>query len=89
MVALLAYSGPQSSLARPTGQFSQHNLAIHHNTTEYSVAYFGFEEPETLRQFIEKYDKFQVNDGKRTHELQVTQALHQSMPSETPSALDT
>ena len=72
MVALLAYSGPQSSLTRPTGQFSQHNLAIHHNTTEYSVAYFGFEDADILKQFIQKYDKFQVNDGKRTYDLQVS-----------------
>lgn len=63
MVALLAYSqqGLQGA-ARPTGHFSQHNLAIHHNTTEYSVAYFGFEELATLKEFIAKYDKFQVDD---------------------------
>ena len=50
MVALLAYSMNQQNIQR---NFSQHNLAIHHNTIEYSVAYFGFEELATLTQFIQ------------------------------------
>jgi len=32
--------------------FSQHNLAIHHNTTEFSVAYFGFENEAIMNTFI-------------------------------------
>jgi hypothetical protein len=75
MVALLAYNTPNTQqylnggTAKLTGGFSQHNLAIHHNTTEFSVAYFGFEEKLTLEQFIKKYDNFIVDDQRHKYLL--------------------
>jgi Smg-4/UPF3 family len=86
MVALLAYSTPNTQQyqsgapVKQTGGFSQHNLAIHHNTTEFSVAYFGFDNIETMETFIRKYDNFIVDDTKHKYLLQVSKAIHQSMP---------
>ena len=53
------------------GGFSQHNLAIHHNTTEFSVAYFGFDDKDTMDLFIKKYDNFMVDDTKHKYVLQI------------------
>ena len=58
------------------GGFSLHNLAIHHNTTEFSVAYFGFDDRGTMELFIKKYDNFIVDDTKHKYILQVSKAIH-------------
>jgi hypothetical protein len=42
---------------------------MHHNTTEYSVAYFGFEDYETMKSFVAKYDNFVVDDQRRKYVL--------------------
>jgi len=45
--------------------------------TEYSVAYFGFDDKATLDHFIEKYDNFVVEvDHRRKYVLQVTRAIY-------------
>jgi len=51
-------------------------------STEYSVAYFGFDDIKVMEQFIAKYDKFVVEVEKgRKYNLQVTKALYQTMPA--------
>lgn len=44
------------------------------------MAYFGFEDKETMETFIKKYDNFIVDDTKHKYLLQVSRAIHQSMP---------
>jgi len=44
------------------------------------VAYFGFDDKETMETFIRKYDNFIVDDTKHKYLLQVSKAIHQSMP---------
>jgi hypothetical protein len=49
---------------------------------EFSVAYFGFDDTETLHQFIKKYDNFVIEvDHKQKYVLQVSRATFQTMPS--------
>jgi hypothetical protein len=76
LVALLCF---ESSIARPQ-QFSQAALALHHSCTEFSVAYFGFDDQATMHQFIERYQGFQISDGQRNYALEVSTAIHLSMP---------
>lgn len=49
---------------------------------EFSVAYFGFDDEDTLKNFIEKYDNFIIEiDNKQKFVLQVIRATFQTMPS--------
>jgi Smg-4/UPF3 family len=49
---------------------------------EFSVAYFGFDDEDTLSQFIKKYDNFVIEvDNKQKFVLQVSRAIYQTMPS--------
>ena len=49
---------------------------------EYSVAYFGFDSPLIMDQFVEKYNNFVVEvDQKRKYSLEVKRALYQPMPT--------
>jgi hypothetical protein len=49
---------------------------------EFSVAYFGFDDEDTLQQFIKKYDNFVIEvDHKQKFVLQVSRAIYQTMPS--------
>lgn len=49
---------------------------------EFSVAYFGFDNEDTLKKFISKYDNFIIEiDNKQKFVLQVIRATFQAMPS--------
>lgn len=49
---------------------------------EFSVAYFGFDDEDTLQQFINKYDNFVIEvDNKQKFVLQVSRTIFQTMPS--------
>ena len=59
------------------GSLPIRNFSILGASTEYSVAYFGFDDIKVMEEFIAKYDKFVVEvDKGRKYSLQVTKALY-------------
>ena len=80
-VALSAWDNTLSS-AFASNSLSMRVSGRFHGTKEFSVAYFGFDDPSTLEQFISKYNNFVIElDHKQKFELEVSRALFQSMPA--------
>jgi len=49
---------------------------------DFSVAYFGFEELETMEKFVETCNNFMIQDEKgKSYMLLVQKAIYQSMPN--------
>lgn len=58
------------------------NYGMFGGSQEFSVAYFGFDDENTLVDFIKKYDNFVIEvDNKQKFVLQVSRAIYQTMPS--------